>query len=248
MNSTEDILLLAEHLVEGINDPYIYKAVFLAGGPGSGKSFVGKHMFDGLGVKFSNSDDVMRFLAGQKTGWDKDKLADFLDMRVMDPEKTDVRETAKVLAKVQQASWMNGMLGLVIDGTAHVFGNVKSSKDRLESLGYDTSMVFVNTSLDVAKQRNEARTRKVPMSIVERSWKEVQSNLPKFKSLFGSDFIEIVNDKPLDGSDLEAFSTSVRRAGMKMLGRPLSNPIGQKIISALRETRGKTLSDLSVTP
>ena len=30
---------------EGVNDPGIFKAVFLAGGPGSGKSFVGSEIF-----------------------------------------------------------------------------------------------------------------------------------------------------------------------------------------------------------
>ena len=29
-----------ENLQEGINDPNLFKAIFMAGGPGSGKSFV----------------------------------------------------------------------------------------------------------------------------------------------------------------------------------------------------------------
>ena len=44
-------------LEEGVNDPAIFKAVFLAGGPGSGKSFmVGQTGLTGLGFKIVNSD------------------------------------------------------------------------------------------------------------------------------------------------------------------------------------------------
>ena len=33
-----------KQMEEGVNDPHIFKAVFLAGGPGSGKSFVANKM------------------------------------------------------------------------------------------------------------------------------------------------------------------------------------------------------------
>ena len=57
-------------LLEGVNDPGIFKAVFLAGGPGSGKTFVVKGLFgipDRLnishaGLKMVNSDKELKFL------------------------------------------------------------------------------------------------------------------------------------------------------------------------------------------
>jgi hypothetical protein len=40
------MIKFSQYLSEGINDPAIFKAVFLAGGPGSGKSFiVGKQVY-----------------------------------------------------------------------------------------------------------------------------------------------------------------------------------------------------------
>ena len=45
-----------QHLSEGIYDPGIFKAFFLAGGPGSGKSFVTNSAFAGTGLKVVNSD------------------------------------------------------------------------------------------------------------------------------------------------------------------------------------------------
>ena len=62
-------------------------------------------------------------------------------------------------------------------------------------MGYDCYMVFVNTSLKVAKQRNKERTRRLPEDILVKSWKDVQKNLGAFQSLFGSNFVIVDNSK-----------------------------------------------------
>ena len=55
-------------------------------------------------------------------------------------------------------------------------------------------MIFVNTSLDVALERNAKRSRSVPESIVIKSWKEVQSNIGKFNTHFKSEMIIVDNN------------------------------------------------------
>ena len=45
-------------LQEGLYDPNIFKAFFLAGGPGSGKSYVATKATGGTGLKTVNSDDA----------------------------------------------------------------------------------------------------------------------------------------------------------------------------------------------
>ena len=45
-------------LQEGVYDPNIFKAFFIAGGPGSGKSFVVRRTTGGLGLRVVNSDDA----------------------------------------------------------------------------------------------------------------------------------------------------------------------------------------------
>ena len=47
-----------QQLQEGVYDPNIFNAIFLAGGPGSGKSYVVKRSSGGLGLKIVNSDDI----------------------------------------------------------------------------------------------------------------------------------------------------------------------------------------------
>ena len=41
---------------EGLYDPGIFKAFFLAGGPGSGKTYVNQRITPGIGLKNVNSD------------------------------------------------------------------------------------------------------------------------------------------------------------------------------------------------
>ena len=45
-------------LQEGLQDPNIFKTFFLAGGPGSGKSYVVRKTTGGTGLRVVNSDDA----------------------------------------------------------------------------------------------------------------------------------------------------------------------------------------------
>jgi cytidylate kinase len=147
-------------LFEGKNDPSIFKAVFLAGGPGSGKSFVASQVTGGFGLKMVNSDTLFEILSKEK-GLD---LKNFPDAEEM--ERNSARNQAKSLTKKQMANYLRGRLGIVIDGTGKDFSKIKKQKDSLANIGYDTYMIFVNTSLDVALQRNNERARTVPEKIV----------------------------------------------------------------------------------
>ena len=59
-----------ELLIEGVHDKAIFKAVFLAGGPGSGKDYVLSNTLDGHGLTEINSDKALEFLM-DKEGLDK---------------------------------------------------------------------------------------------------------------------------------------------------------------------------------
>ena len=139
-------------LQEGVYDPNILKAFFLAGGPGSGKSYVVKRTTGGLGMKILNSDDQFERLL-------KDAG---LDSKMPPEEKQprDVaRDRAKDLTTFQRKNFVRGRLGLIIDGTGKDFNKIAYQARELEGFGYDTHMIFVNTSLDVALQRNKERDR-----------------------------------------------------------------------------------------
>ena len=179
-----------DQLQEGVYDPNIFKAFFLAGGPGSGKSFVVRKTTGGLGLKVVNSDTAFEKLL---------KDADFdLDFRDMSPEKTlerdKIRKRAKEVTSKMQKNFVAGRLGMIIDGTGAEYGKIETQKKLLQQLGYDTYMIFVNTSLDVALERNAKRDRSVPESMVIKLWNQVQSNIGKFNLFFKQGFIIVDNN------------------------------------------------------
>ena len=67
----------------------------------------------------------------------------------------------------------------------------------LDTLGYESKMIYVRTSLDNAQKRNEMRPRKLPPQVVQKDWEAVEKNASKLKSLFKKDFVEISNDDDL---------------------------------------------------
>jgi len=197
-----------QELKEGLYDPNIFKAFFLAGGPGSGKTFVTRGAFGGTGLRVINSDNAFES-ALRKHGLS-------LKMPEDEAEARDIlRARAKGTTDKTLDLSLKGRLGLVIDGTGRDYDKIKIQNDMLKQLGYDTYMVFVNTSLEVALERNAKRERSVPEYITRKSWTQVQSNIGRFQNTFGmSNMIIIDNsrdDKELTTMVMSKVDKSVRR-------------------------------------
>ena len=206
-------------LQEGVYDPNILKAFFLAGGPGSGKSYVVSRTTGGLGLKIVNSDDAFeKFLKDAN-----------LSLKMPDEEESarePVRARAKKITKKQQSNYVEGRLGLIIDGTGKDYEKISKQARDLQQLGYDIHMVFVNTSLDTALERNKNRPRSVPESLVIKSWKEVQANIGKFSQLFKRNFVVV------DNNDTEEdIMTPVYKQIMSLAKAKVTNHLGKKWIA-----------------
>ena len=194
-----------QFIKEGVYDPNIFKAVFMAGGPGSGKSHIAGKTTGGLGLKIINSDDAFeRFLT--KEG---------LSLKMPDSE-TAARDIERARAKKVTASKkfhaIQGRLGIIIDGTGHIYDKVAKQAVMLQQLGYETSMVFVNTSLEVALARNEQRARSVMPKLVKKSWQDVQNNMGKFQNFFGPSRFFIVDNNGVEEDMLQISTKIIRRA------------------------------------
>jgi len=181
---------------EGVNDPGIFKAFFTAGGPGSGKSYVARSSGAGknnpYGLKVVDSDPLFTKML-------KDVGMATTAKDIYSDKGQAIRDRAKSLITKQEKSYIEGRLGLLIDGTGKDYTKIKNSSDKLKTLGYDTYMIFVNTSLDVALQRNEARPRSLDEDEVKRMWDAVQKNMGKFQSYFGrSSFLLVDNNSAGD--------------------------------------------------
>ena len=195
---------------EGVYDPGIFKAIFLAGGPGSGKSFVGHELlgipkggFSGInmsfapsGVKLINSDPEFEYFL-KKVGIDPKDLASLSDEEFKKATEGEgsPRDKAQKIKDAKQKLYTKGRLGLLIDGTGDNYAKIKKKNTDLKKLGYDTYMLFINTTLEVAQERNRNRARQLPEKLVKKIWTDVQKNMGKFQTLFGNNFRIIDNSK-----------------------------------------------------
>jgi len=179
-------------ITEGVYDPGTFKAVFFSGGPGSGKSTVVDALsLKALGLKLVNTDKA--FEVGLK------KAGMTLDLRGADFDKVDpIRAKAKRITGMNMDAYIDGRLGLIFDTTSANLSKVSSYKKMLDSIGYESKMIFVNASLDNAQKRNEMRPRKLPQKIVKQDWDKAQKNARNLQKIFGKDYVEISNDDDLN--------------------------------------------------
>jgi len=196
-----------EYINEGVYDPGIFKAFFLAGGPGSGKTFVTSSAFAGTGLKLVNSDNK----------FERDLRKANLSLKMPDAEayfRDRIRQSAKEFAGKQLDTYLKGRLGVIIDATGRDYALIQRQVSLLKLLGYDCYMVFVNTSLEVALERNRTRSRSIPEYIVQKSWKGVQANMGAFQKVFGHSKMLIVDnnrdEKELVSSTLNTASKFIR--------------------------------------
>ncbi len=201
---------------EGVNDPARHKAIFMADGPGSGKSYVSAKTTHGLGFKHLNSDELF------EKGLQKHRL-DATPENIYSKKGQEIRSRAKDLTGKREHNYVHGRLGLVIDGTGKDPEKIQRHSEKLRKLGYDTHMIFVNTSLKTAKARNRKRERVLPDHEVEQMHKQVQNNIGHFQQHFGREHMHIVDNDHADEHALLQVHKHVR----KIASAPLRNPIGR---------------------
>jgi adenylate kinase len=203
-----------QYINEGVYDPGIFKAFFLAGGPGSGKTFVTQTAFAGTGLKVVNSDTA--FESGLKKA--------NLSIKMPDEEeyfRNIIRQRAKTTTGNQLDQYVQGRLGLIIDATGRDLPLVQRQVGMLRQIGYDCYMVFVNTSLDIALERNKNRPRSIPEYIVKKSWDGVQANIGQFQRIFSPNKMMIIDN---NSSEKELVTKTLRDADRFIRSRLRTKP------------------------
>ena len=258
--------LYEEIMGESINDKNLFKAVFLAGGAGVGKSFINDLVFKGItNASVINSDELFELGSMYNHLYGDPKLRgevkkilslkkDIKDKKVkidQDSYFTPVMQTfrnavVKPLTTKRALHWINGMLPIIIDGTGKDVNKIKKQKEVLEWLGYDTAIILVDTDLETAQQRNLTRPRTLERDKVEDMWNKTQANKKEYKKLFGKYYFEIDNSKQLDlnSKEFKDFASKLAKLGMKLINSPLKNEMGKDVIKKLKDIGGKYYSDL----
>lgn len=226
-------------LTEDVFQKGSFKAVFMAGGPGSGKSSVIDGIFNvpdrtaiksltSTGLKVVNSDKAFEYLKKKHN-----IPASVVDMS--DEERSldgKMMYKSVQIAKKQLNNYLKGKLGIIIDGTGGSANALLTKKRNIEALGYDTAMVFVNTTLQTALDRNSNRPeRTLDDKVVERTWQKVQDNIATYKSEFGSNFnwVDTENSKP------GKVPSAVKKSVLNFIKQPVTNPEALKWIDQARK-------------
>ena len=153
----------------GLHESYTHghhKAIFVTGGPGSGKDVVLREAIaESRAVEFNFTQvcDVLN---------DKHKLA----MRSMNPRFESIRTRGP----------------LIINGPADDLERIAFVKEELEELGYETLMIFVNTTNEASQERNSMLSRMMTESVRQDKWLKAQGNTKYFNESF-TNFIEFDN-------------------------------------------------------
>ena len=235
MGLHEDINTKFESLLnEGVHDQSIFKVVFLAGGPGSGKDYVLDNTLSGHGLTEINSDKALEFLM-DKEGLDK-------RMPASEEEKRNlVRGKAKSITELRQRLALLGRNGLIINGTGDDVEKVTKIKKRLEELGYESKMVLVNTDDEVSQQRNIERGqrggRTVPENIRREKWESVQNARTEYAKMFGDNYHEFDNSEDLRNAPPEVVKQKkgemmdIFKNVREFTQKPVANPKAEEWIA-----------------
>ena len=224
------MITFKQYLNESINDKGIFKAVFVVGIPGAGKSYTIKQLGGTIDPKVINGDKATEFLSKKF-----DMPANETTWRAFFKDRT------KPLTKSLLAGYLNGMLPLFVDGTSNDTGNILNRAGILESLGYDVGMVFINTDLEVAKERAAKRgaeiDRHVSVDFIEKVHAVSEENREYFKGKFK--FFAEVNNNPGELDDAAILKIYRKVAGFYT--EPVENPVGKRTLAKLSESKEKYL-------
>ena len=165
------------------------KAIFMVGGPGAGKTNVGKGLQLGRrGYKVVNQDIALEAMKSE-AGLPGDESGYTAEQRSTRSKLGFAARKAAVAKFDKYAAAGNGM---VIDGTGASYNATTKKIKELQDKGFEVHMVVANTPLETALERNKARKeRSLPDFVVRKTYDQVQESLAKYKQDFGGRLYEI---------------------------------------------------------
>jgi dephospho-CoA kinase len=268
MNSLKNIKTIIEwidsqtpsyiKLNESINDSYLFKSIIVIGGPGSGKSFILNKIIDGSGVRVLNSDKFFEFatkkfhifgdsrytikILSDIEKWNNDKNEKIPTKVFMSKEMQEYRKEIDSVINTQLKSWIDGFLPIALDSTGQNKSKVIDKINFLKNVGYDVSVLYVNTDLDVALKRNKERDRTIPDDLVVSIYKQIQNNIGSFQSEVGSGNFHIIDNSNIDLNTLKSESMKIFN---RIFDSQIRNSIGKYVVEFCKNNNKKYYHEIS---
>ena len=213
-------------LDEGIHDPYIFKAIFMAGPPGAGKNTVIKRIgLSNAGLKLQDIDKTLYMLkaAGRASPMDYQRGLDATMRR--------------------QSVYQKNMLGLLINTTGRDSDSLLALNKQLKTAGYSTFMLYVDVNYDVAMHRihdrehtatDPADKRPVDMGYFASAYESSKQNLDFYALMFGGEFAMVVNNVHTDETAAHEYERTLAIASKKV-GKFLRSPMSAVASNIVKE-------------
>jgi len=181
---------------EGVNDPHIFKCILLFGPMGAGKSTIARPLLTHTGLRSVNLDNFNEMFI-KKGEVPTGHLA------------PDQLEKSWQLSQTQQGNFIDGRLGIIVDGSGRNPDTAIGVIEKLQPLGYEFMMIFVNVSeaTSIARQQSRADKqqqqwgvgRQVDATLAKDTYSQVQKNLEKYSAYFGpKHFVYVDNENTPD--------------------------------------------------
>ena len=198
---------ITEEKVVGFESP-TNNFVVIAGGPGAGKSFITKNLINLDNVKDFNVDQVRVMTAKKLWGdkWEENISTEagyqkILDMTytTSDPRNLTVKFLKNFLTQERDHS-----VNVVYDAGGGQEQVMKDVHQIAKDSGFNTTLVYVRTPLELAQQRNLQRPRSLPDDMVAQYHQKVKDNMrnmiPIFDNVWTVDNKEVIDlaDRPSD--------------------------------------------------
>lgn len=223
------MITFKQFISESINDRGIFKAVFVIGVPGAGKSYTVSKLNGSVTPRVVNTDKAGEFLSK--------KLSTEINSETWG---SVFKDSSSRITKNALHGYLNGMLPLFVDGTSNDASNILHRIGILESLGYDVGIVYVHASLETAKARAKARGEKIGRVVDEKFIVDVydksEENAVYLKSKVKF-FKEITNDGEITDAELLKAFKSVQG----FFDGDVENPVGKRTLEKLKDAKEKYL-------
>jgi len=172
----------------------MFKAIFITGGPNSGKDVIIREAIASSLIAELNLIQARDYLA------DKQKLSE----KSNDYRRESVRNRGP----------------LIINGPADDNEKITYIKEELEELGYQTMMVFVNTTDEASKERNSMLSRMMAESVRHDKWLKAQNVTRQYQEMYNN---FMVFDNTGDLSDKEFDIHEIYESTSKFLDSKIIN-------------------------
>ena len=185
MESKENII--SEEKVVGFNNPS-NNFVVIAGGPGAGKSFITRNLINLDNVKEFNVDQVRVMTAKKLWGdeWEENISTEEGYDEILrktfttsDPRNLTVKHLKQFLEQER-----NQPVNVVYDAGGGQEQVMKDVHNLAKENGFNTTLVYVRTPLDVAQERNIERPRSLPPEMVAQYHQQVKNNMRNMIPIF----------------------------------------------------------------